>query len=186
VRTLTPEGWREVSPYLDQVLSLPEDERAPWLESFRAGETRPGRSPSSLQHLLQEHRALAHQQFLERSPVSGTVESSLTGQKIGAYTLVSPIGQGGMGCVWLAERSDGRFDRRVAIKFLNFSVAATGGVQRFKREGRILGQLTHPHIAELIDVGVTANGEPYLVLGERRRGSILTSIVTTTNYETPF
>ena len=36
MRTLTPEGWREVSPYLDQVLSLPEDERAPWLESFRA------------------------------------------------------------------------------------------------------------------------------------------------------
>jgi serine/threonine protein kinase len=161
VRTLTPEGWREVSPYLDQVLSLPEDERAPWLESFRA--ERPDLA-NLLQDLLQEHRALAHQQFLERSPVSGTVESSLTGQKIGAYTLVSPIGQGGMGCVWLAERSDGRFDRSVAVKFLNFSLAATGGVQRFKREGRILGQLTHPHIAELIDAGVTANGEPYLVL----------------------
>ena len=161
MRTLTPEGWREVSPYLDQVLSLPEDERAPWLESFRA--ERPDLA-NLLQDLLQEHRALAHQQFLERSPVSGTVESSLTGQKIGAYTLVSPIGQGGMGCVWLAERSDGRFDRSVAVKFLNFSLAATGGVQRFKREGRILGQLTHPHIAELIDAGVTANGEPYLVL----------------------
>jgi serine/threonine protein kinase len=113
---------------------------------------------------LAEHRVLAQEQFLERSPVSETAESSLTGQKIGAYTLISLIGQGGMGSVWLAERSDGRFDRRVAVKFLNFSVAATGGVQRFKREGRILGQLTHPHIAELIDAGVTANGEPYLVL----------------------
>ena len=112
-----------MSPYLDQVLSLPEDERAPRLESFRA--ERPDLA-NLLQDLLQEHRALAHQQFLERSPVSGTVESSLTGQKIGAYTLVSPIGQGGMGCVWLAERSDGRFDRRVAVTFLNFSVAATG------------------------------------------------------------
>jgi len=161
VRTLSPEGWREVSPYLDQVLSLPEDERAPWLESFRAA--RPDLA-NLLQDLLAEHRVLAQEQFLERSPVSETAESSLTGQKIGAYTLISLIGQGGMGSVWLAERSDGRFDRRVAVKFLNFSVAATGGVQRFKREGRILGQLTHPHIAELIDAGVTANGEPYLVL----------------------
>jgi serine/threonine protein kinase len=161
VRTLTPEGWREVSPYLDQVLSLPEDERAPWVESFRAA--RPDLA-NLLQDLLEEHRVLAQKQFLERSPVSDTAESSLTGQKIGAYTLISPIGQGGMGSVWLAERSDGRFDRRVAVKFLNFSVAATGGVQRFKREGRILGQLTHPHIAELIDAGVTAKEEPYLVL----------------------
>lgn len=161
MRTLTPEGWREVSPYLDQVLSLPEDERAPWLESFRA--ERPDLA-NLLQDLLEEHRALAQKQFLEHSPVSDATESSLTGQKVGAYTLMSLIGKGGMGSVWLAERSDGRFDRNVAIKFLNFSVAATGGVQRFKREGRILGQLTHPHIAELIDAGVTATGEPYLVL----------------------
>jgi serine/threonine protein kinase len=161
VRTLSPERWQEVSPYLDQVLSLSEDERAPWLESLRA--ERPDLA-NLLQDLLEEHRALVQKQFLERSPVSDTTESSLAGQKIGAYTLISAIGQGGMGSVWLAERSDGRFDRRVAVKFLNFSVAATGGVQRFKREGRILGQLTHPHIAELIDAGVTANGEPYLVL----------------------
>jgi eukaryotic-like serine/threonine-protein kinase len=76
-----------------------------------------------------------------------------------------------MGSVWLAQRSDGRFERQVAIKFLHFSVAAGGGLERFTREGRILGQLRHPHIAELIDAGVTPKGEPYLVLehveGER-------------------
>src|SRR5262245_32770171 len=86
------------------------------------------------------------------------------GQTIGAYRLVSPIGEGGMGSVWLAERSDGRFERRVAIKFLHFAVAAAGGADRFKREGRILGQLSHPHIAELIDAGITPGGAPYLVL----------------------
>ena len=160
MRTLSPEGWREVSPYLDQVLSLPEDERASWLEAFRA--EKPDLA-DRLQDLLEEHRVLAQKQFLERSPAASTAESSLTGQKIGAYTLMSPIGQGGMGSVWLAERSDGRFERRVAVKFLRFSVAQ-GGAGRFKREGRILGQLAHPHIAELIDAGITANGEPYLVL----------------------
>jgi serine/threonine protein kinase len=161
VSTLSPERWQEVSPYLDQVLSLPEDERAAWMESFRA--QRPGLA-DLLQELLQAHQAAAREQFLERSPIRDISDSSLAGQRIGAYTLISPIGRGGMGSVWLAERSDGRFERRVAVKFLNFSVAATGGSERFKREGRILGQLAHPHIAELIDAGVTANGEPYLVL----------------------
>lgn len=158
---LTPERWQEVSPYLDQLLALPEGEHATWMETFRA--QRPDLA-NLLQELLEEHRALAKEQFLERSPVPEATDSSLSGQKIGAYTLLSPIGRGGMGSVWLAERSDGRFERRVAVKFLNFSVLAAGGAQRFKREGRILGQLTHPHIAELIDAGVTGNGEPYLVL----------------------
>lgn len=161
MRTLSPERWQEVSPYLDQLLALPEDERAPWLESFRA--ERPDLA-NLLQDLLEEHRALAQQQFLERSPVSGTTNSSLAGQKIGAYTLISPIGQGGMGSVWLAERSDGRFERRVAVKFLNISLIGKDGEARFKREGRILGRLAHPHIAELIDAGVSATGQPYLVL----------------------
>ncbi len=158
--TLKPERWQEVSPYLDQVLSLPEDEQATWMETFRA--ERPDLA-NLLQELLQEHRALANEQFLERSPVPYS-ESPWVGQKIGAYTLISPIGQGGMGRVLLAERSDGRFERRVAVKFLHFSVAAQGGAERFKREGRILGRLGHPNIAELIDAGVTASGEPYLVL----------------------
>lgn len=101
---------------------------------------------------------------METAPIAPVSEESLAGQKIGAYTLLSPIGQGGMGSVWLAERSDGRFERRVAVKFLHFSVAANGGVERFKREGRILGQVVHPHVAELLDAGVTPTGEPYLVL----------------------
>lgn len=160
MRTLSPERWREVSPYLDQVLSLPENERAAWLESFRVD--RPDLA-DLIQELLDDHRALAQQQFLERSPVPGGT-ASLIGQKIGAYTLISPIGQGGMGSVWLAERSDGRFERRVAVKFLNISLIGKDGEARFKREGSIVGKLAHPHIAELIDAGVSASGQPYLVL----------------------
>lgn len=157
--SLSPELWQEVSPYLDQLLSLPEDEHATWMQTFRT--QRPDLA-NLLQELLEEHQTLAKDQFLERSPVP-EAETLSSGQKVGAYTLIAPIGRGGMGSVWLAERSDGRFARRVAVKFLNFSVAATGA-QRFKLEGTILGQLTHPHIAELIDAGVTGNGEPYLVL----------------------
>ena len=83
---------------------------------------------------------------------------------IGAYTLRRPIGHGGMGSVWLAERSDGRFEGRAAVKLLNAALVGRGGEERFKREGTILARLTHPHIARLIDAGVTAAGQPYLVL----------------------
>jgi serine/threonine protein kinase len=158
--TLTPERWQEVSPYLDQLLSLPEEERSAWLESFRAQQPD---LAALLQDLLAEHRALAEEHFLEESVVQDALAISRTGTKIPNYTLISPIGQGGMGTVWLAERNDGRFERRVAVKLLHFSLTAQGGVERFKREG-ILGQLVHPHIAELLDAGVTPGGEPYLVL----------------------
>jgi serine/threonine-protein kinase len=79
----------------------------------------------------------------------------VAGQTLGAYTLLSQIGQGGMGSVWLAEQSDGRFERRVAVKLLNIALIGKSGEERFKREGRILALLVHPHIAELVDAGVS-------------------------------
>jgi len=161
VSTLSPERWREISPLLDHALSLDEKERAAWLQCFAAENPELG---DLIRKLLREHSVLSDEKFLEATPEVPGNEGSLEGHKLGAYTLLSPIWQGGMGSVWLAERSDGRFERHVAIKFLHFSVAAQGGIERFKREGKILGQLTHPNIAELLDAGVTSTGEPYLVL----------------------
>src|SRR5262249_36459177 len=98
-------------------------------------------------------------------------ERELAGRRIGAYTLLSHIGTGGMGTVWLAERSDGRFERKAAVKFLSLASMSSTGAERFRREGSIVGRLAHPHIAELVDAGVSADGQPYLVLehveGER-------------------
>ncbi len=83
---------------------------------------------------------------------------------LGAYRLVSRIGQGGMGSVWLAERCDGRFEGRAAVKLLNIALMGRAGEERFRREGNILARLTHPHIAHLVDAGVSPTGQPYLVL----------------------
>jgi len=158
--TLSPDQWQQVSPHLDQALAMPEAERANWLASLRAEKPELG---AVLQKLLDDHRVLAQEKFLEEGP---RIPSSrgLAGQAIGTYTLISQIGQGGMGSVWLAERNDGRFERRVAVKFLNVSLMGKLGEERFKREGSILGRLAHPHIAELIDAGVWQAGQPYLVL----------------------
>jgi serine/threonine-protein kinase len=161
VSTLSPDRWQEISPYLDEALSLSENERSSWLESFR--DKKPELA-QILKELLEEHRALAREQFLERGALPGVNEPSPMGQTIGPYTLISPIGQGGMGSVWLAERTDGRFQRRVAVKFLRFAVASQGSAERFKREGTILARLTHPYISQLLDAGVSPTGQPYLIL----------------------
>jgi eukaryotic-like serine/threonine-protein kinase len=158
---LSPEEWQAVSPLLDQAFDLSEAERLPWLASLRQQDPQ---LAGRLEALLKEHRLLDNESFLEQSPPAPRPEAGLAGRQIGAYTLISPIGQGGMGTVWLAERSDGRFERRVAIKFILLALSGPAAGERFKREGTILGRLAHPHIAELIDAGVTPDGQPYLVL----------------------
>jgi serine/threonine-protein kinase len=90
--------------------------------------------------------------------------ASLAGRVLGAYTLESPIGEGGMGSVWLARRSDGRFEGRAAVKLLHLPRVGRAGLARFEREGQILARLRHAHIAQLLDAGVAPDGQPYLVL----------------------
>src|SRR5262249_42905375 len=156
---LNAKRWHAVSPYLDEVLDLPVERRADWLARFR------GQHPTlaaDLDALLAEQIALRREGFLEQPPPS-RAQSLRTGHTVGAYKLVSPIGEGGMGVVWLAERSDGRFDRRAAVKFLNVALAERAE-ERFTREGAILGRLVHPNIAQLVDAGVSASGLPYLIL----------------------
>jgi tetratricopeptide (TPR) repeat protein len=69
-----------------------------------------------------------------------------------------------MGNVWLARRSDGRFEGQVAVKFLNVAFASRAVLERFRREGDILARLDHPHITRLLDAGVSSIGQPYLML----------------------
>jgi eukaryotic-like serine/threonine-protein kinase len=155
------EQWHEISPYLDHALSLSEPERVLWLKDFRLQHAE---LADLVEQLLDEHRALSQERFLEDQPPKPSDEEAFIGEAVGPYKLISRIGEGGMGSVWLAERADGRFERQVAIKFLRFAVASQAVDERFQREGRILGQLRHPHIAELLDAGLTAKREPYLVL----------------------
>jgi eukaryotic-like serine/threonine-protein kinase len=159
---LSPEQWRALAPYLDQALEIEEGRRPAWLSALA---TEDPTLAAQLAPLLEEHARLAKAGFMEASPTPPQIaETGLAGQVIGSYTLISQIGQGGMGSVWLAERNDGRFQRRVAVKFLNLALVGPTSEERFKREGAILGRLSHPNIAELVDAGVSATGVPYLVL----------------------
>ena len=159
--TINPEQWQRLSPYLDKALTLAEDDRAEWLEGLRLEHPD---IAEYVEELLDEHRAAEKSRFLEQGPSVVRSAASLAGQQVGAYRLVSPIGDGGMGTVWLAERSDGRFERKAAVKFLSIALLGRVGEDRFQREGAILGRLSHPNIAELLDAGVSSGGQPYLVL----------------------
>ena len=151
--------WRLLSPLLDQALALDGEERQRWIKAQEPG------IAYRLEILLLEHSVLASDGFLETGVVDlPSTTATLAGQTIGAFEVVSQIGQGGMGSVWLARRNDGRFERQVALKFLNIALLGKEGEDRFKREGKILALLAHPHIAELIDAGVSDAGQPYLVL----------------------
>jgi serine/threonine-protein kinase len=158
---LSKEHWNAMSPYLERAMELEGDDRRTWVEALRA--TDPALA-DEIQTLLDEHQMLDSEGFLESRVAHPSSPASLAGQTVGAYTIDSPIGQGGMGSVWLARRSDGRFEGQAAIKFLNAALVGRAGEERFRREGSILARLTHPNIARLTDAGVSAMGQPYLVL----------------------
>jgi serine/threonine-protein kinase len=160
------ERWQVISPFFERALELTGEERAAWLTSLRAEDPM---LTTDVESLLEEHRELDREGFLEDHVLPRPPQASLAGQTIGAYTLRSQIGQGGMGSVWLAERSDGRFHGVAAVKLLNASLIGRRAEARFRREGSILARLRHPHIAQLTDAGVSPSGQPYLVL-ERVEG----------------
>jgi serine/threonine protein kinase len=155
------ERWQVLSPHLDRAMEMTDDERGPWLASLYSQDPA---LASDLEALLEEQITLDHEGFLEGAVTLPPPPASLAGQTIGAYTLLSAIAQGGMGSVWLARRSDGRFEARAAVKLLSASLVGRAGEERFRREGSILARLTHPHIARLVDAGVSPSGQPYLVL----------------------
>ena len=167
-RRLSRDRWPAVSAYLDRALDLEPGERTRWIESLRRSHPE---IVADLEDLLGEADGVQQERFLEDAPAFRAEAPSHAGETLGAYRIESPIGRGGMGSVWLARRSDGRFEGSVAIKLLDASLIGRAGEERFAREGSFLARLRHPNIAQLIDAGISPAGQPYLVLehveGER-------------------
>jgi serine/threonine-protein kinase len=164
------ELWKRVDDLLQSALDVDPERRDAFLQEACAGDSA---LLDEVKSLLTSHRRagdflrgpaaeLAARAIAAEEKLSPS--RSFEGQHISQYRILKMIGRGGMGTVWLAERCDGRFERKVAIKFLNIAALDQASAERFKREGSILGKLAHPLIAELIDAGLTSIGEPFLVL----------------------
>jgi hypothetical protein len=159
------ELWAQVEPLLTAALDMEPALRAAWLAQVDA--THPEAAPV-LRRMLETHDRAVISHELETVPklAPGPAWSSAhrTGERIGPFELVRPLGRGGMGEVWLARQADGRVARDVALKLPMLSLQDDVIGERFRRERDILARLEHPHIARLYDAGVTESGQPWLAM----------------------
>ncbi len=155
-----PERWRQVNPLLDHGLALAVDERGPWLDSIRATDPELARD---LELLLATHDRLDQRGFLDDSPGASIRPAPLAGQQCGAYTLLCPIGHGGMGSVWVAEHLGLKMP--VAVKFLREQyLGYPQAIARLRREAAAAARIRSPHVVQIFDLQVTDEGVPYIVM----------------------
>lgn len=151
---------RRASVIFDEVVELDARERATYLDHVCAGDSALRREVESLLESLDGARTA------ELFPPFIRADEPLTlaaGERIGPYTLVGEIGEGGMGVVYRATRED--VGTTVALKLVRHGrLASPEHLRRFLLERRVLGRLEHPNIARLLDAGVTDTGLPYLVM----------------------
>ncbi len=152
------ERWQRLSPLLDTLLELEPDACAARLAELRVQDPR---LADDLAELLAMEAA--GDDFLSE-PLVPPLPGVRAGASVGPYELERMLGEGGMGQVWLARRADGLYERRVALKLLRPGLADPGLRLRFTRERQILARLEHPHIARLLDAGISSDHQPYLAL----------------------
>ena len=165
--SITRERWRTIQPLLDGALEVGPARRAAWLAERCHGD-------AELREAV-ERLAAAYDDAQRVLPTGapGAVdalvrlaeaEASPEGGRIGPYRIVGEAGRGGMGVVYLAERADDQFRKRVALKLLRRGMDDPHLVRRFLEERQILATLDHPHIARLLDGGVTGDRLPWFAM----------------------
>ncbi len=173
-------AWSRIGEVFHAALELAPAEREAFLARECGGDAGLRAEVASM---LAAHEGETRLHLEDRLLQDGEPADPLLGRTIGAYRLLSLLGRGGMGDVYLAERGDDQYERRVAFKLIRSGRGNRAAHERFLRERQILAQFEHPNIAMLLDGGVTDDGRPYLVMqyvdGEpitdwcRRRGASL-------------
>ncbi len=95
---------------------------------------------------------------------AGSPPDLLPGDQVGSFQITNELGRGGMAVVYRAERVHGGFSQEVALKVLQRGLVTEELLRRFEQERQILASLNHPHIASLLEGGITADGRPYFAL----------------------
>jgi len=158
-------SWAELNRLLDAALERPAAERLQWIEALGSEfETHKPR----LRALLAHAERIETGDFMNTLPKLDFLDEEIGGEtagaQVGPYRLVRELGSGGMGVVWLAERTDGILNRPVALKLPHGAWRRAGLAERLAREREILASLAHANIARLYDAGVTVAHQPYLAI----------------------
>ncbi|MDM7920711.1 MAG: serine/threonine-protein kinase, partial [Pyrinomonadaceae bacterium] len=159
------EDWKKVKEVLADALERPVTERQAFLDAQKLSpelrieiETLLAFEEGS-EGVMQLSAVEFAKDLLDDAP-----ESKLIGQTIGSYRIIREIGYGGMGVVYLAERADGKFDQKVALKLLKRELNTAALRRRFEQERAILASLEHPNIARLLDAGATDDQVPFIAM----------------------
>lgn len=167
---MDPARWQKVKSLLELSLEVPTASRSVFLaEQCGADNSLRGEVEALLEFQSDGEDILESSAY---SAVVGDI-SRLVGSEVDRYRIIREIGSGGMGSVFLAERSDGEFEQKAAVKIIKTGAISDAMLRRFRTERQILAALEHPNIAHLVDGGTTADNRPYLVM-EYVEGSSIT------------
>ncbi|MDQ3804923.1 MAG: serine/threonine protein kinase, partial [Acidobacteriota bacterium] len=167
---MSSERWKQIEEIFQAALDLAPAERVAFLDRACAGDAALREQVEALVGQFEragsfdESRrpAVDESQLFAPPPVDET--DPMEGRRVGAYRLMREIGRGGMGAVYLAERADSAFQRRVAVKLVKRGMDTDFILRRFRNERQILASLNHPNIGRLLDGGSTDDGLPYFVM----------------------
>jgi tetratricopeptide (TPR) repeat protein/tRNA A-37 threonylcarbamoyl transferase component Bud32 len=158
-----PGDWPRIEAALDEILGLPESE---WAAACARVAGVDARLHAEIASLLAcaggEDRLLDRSLTLPLGAIDTEPPGLRPGSIIGPYRVERLIGRGGMGEVYCAQRADGQFEQRVALKLIRHE--AVEHAQRFQTERQILARLEHPGIARLHDGGIAPDGRPYMAM----------------------
>lgn len=163
--SMKKENWLEVEKLLDKAYDLKPAERRRFINEIKDEKLR--HEVETLLELEDES-----EKFLDAPAVNIAADlfyeetryDALAGKLIGNYRIIRELGHGGMGAVYLAERADGKFEQKVALKLLRRELNTTDIRRRFRMERQILARLHHPNIALLLDAGTTVDNIPFLAM----------------------
>ncbi|MBS1797529.1 MAG: tetratricopeptide repeat protein [Acidobacteria bacterium] len=177
---MSPERWQQIEDVFQAVVDLAPEERLVYLERNHADDPD---LIDEIKRLISDYDEAGD--FIEspvwtdsfmlgataRDQIGGALDkeinrdkTSMIGRRLGVYLLTKELGRGGMGAVYLAERADGEFRQRVALKVIKRGMDTDFIVRRFRNERQILATLDHPNIARLLDGGTTDDGLPFFVM----------------------
>jgi eukaryotic-like serine/threonine-protein kinase len=164
--TTTPDRWSQISSLFDELVDLDAEYRQKRLAQITADDAQLANEVRAL--LLADEELCGLLDGDAAAAVAGVINGESNRMPAdgiaGPYRLLRSIGEGGMGEVWLAERTDGAYEQLVAVKVLKRGMDTQAILRRFLLERRILARLHHPHIVRLVDGGMSTDGRPFYVM----------------------
>jgi eukaryotic-like serine/threonine-protein kinase len=157
--------WKQIKEIFSNALRLEGEDRKRYLEKACEDNKKLLNEVDSLLRAHDNQGPLDKSlDNIKRTALSGNNLKDIKGNIIGTYRITDVLGHGGMGNVFLAERADGQYDQKVALKVLRIGFTSENQVRRFIAERQILASLNHPNIATLLDGGLTEDGQPWFAL----------------------